>query len=399
MNLLIKNVNIIDCCENFYGDIYIEDGKIKEIGQNICKDCSILDGKSYKLLPSFIELHSHFRDPGFTYKEDIYSGSRAALKGGYTAVNLMANTNPVCSDKEVLHYVLKKAKDNNLIDIHQCLSITKNMEGKSIDHLDDIKEEDNIRFISEDGKGVLSSKIMLEAMIKAKKKNITIICHEENPELSEISMRLAENIMTLRDIELSKCSGCRLHIAHVSTEESMKYIIDAKNEGANITCEVTPHHIALTEETYYRVNPPLRKEKDRLFLIEAIKKGYVDVIATDHAPHSKEDKMQGAPGMIGLQTSFMVCYTKLVKEGHISINKLSEMMSYNPGKIMGLNKGRISIGYDGDVILVDTDKEYEMKEEYIVSKSHNTPFIGFKGFGKVMATIRGGEILYREEEI
>lgn len=398
MELLIKNVNIIDYSENFIGDLYIKHGKIAEIGENLEKDCEVLEGKGYKLLPSFIDLHSHFRDPGYTYKEDLYTGSQAGAKGGYTAVNLMGNTNPVCSNKAILKEVKDKAKKLDIIHIHQCLTITKDLKGESIDHLDEITEEDGVRFITDDGKGVANSKIMLEAMVKAKEKNIIVMSHAESAELSPVdNMRLAENTMTWRDITLAKFTGAKLHMAHVSTKEAIKYVIEAKEEGINVSCEVTPHHIALNDEVNYRVNPPLRKEEDRLALIEAIKKGYVDAIATDHAPHSKEDKEKGAPGMIGLESAFQVCYSKLVKEGHISINKLSEIMSYKPAKLMGLNKGKISIGYDGDLVLVDTEKEYVIEEKDIVSKSKNTPFIGFKGYGKVLVTLKAGKIIYREE--
>ncbi|MBB6631141.1 dihydroorotase [Clostridium algidicarnis] len=395
MRLLIKNVNIIDYKDNFFGDVYIEEGKITSIGKNIDKECEIIDGKGYKLLPAFVDLHSHFRDPGYTYKEDLYTGSKAAAKGGYTVVNLMANTNPVCSNTKVLSSIRNKAKEINIIDINQCMAITEDIKGENIDSLKEITRYDEIKFVSDDGKGVSDSKVMIEAMRVCKDKDITMISHAESQELSDIDMRLAENTMTWRDIVLAKFTGVKLHLAHVSTKESMKYIIEAKEEGSKVTCEVTPHHIALTSKTNYRVNPPLREEEDRKFLIKAIKDGYVDAIATDHAPHSKKDKEKGSPGLIGLESAFNVCYTTLVKEEGISINKLSEIMSYNPARIMGLNKGKISIGFDADFALVDTEKQCEIYEEDIISKSNNTPFIGFKGYGKILATIKGGKVIYK----
>jgi dihydroorotase len=393
MELLIKNARVIDSSQDFVGDVYINNGLIYEIGRTLEKDCVVIDGKGYILAPSFVDLHSHFREPGYTYKEDLLSGSMAAVRGGYTAVNLMANTKPVCSSMNTIEKVLKKARDINLLDIHQCASITENLKGESIDHLCELTPE--VRFISDDGKGVANSKVMLEAMLKAKEKSITVISHAENEELVDIDTRLAENMMTWRDIALSKFTGCRLHLAHVSTKEAMKDIIEGKKQGGRISCEVTPHHLALTEETEYRVNPPMRNIEDVSYLIEAIKEGFVDVIATDHAPHSFEDKIKGAPGISGLETSFPVCFTKLVGEGHITLNKLSELMSKNPAKIMGLNKGEIKIGYDGDLVLLDTKAKYNIDTSEFLSKGKNSPFEGRSVMGRVMCTIKAGRIVYK----
>ena len=293
--------------------------------------------------------------------------------------------------------VLKKAREINLVDIHQCASITVDLLGQSIDHLQELTNE--VRFISDDGRGVASSRIMLQAMVVASEKNLTVISHAENEELVDIDTRLAENIMTSRDIILSKFTGCKLHLAHVSTKEAMSDIIMGKQQGARITCEVTPHHLALTSETQYRVNPPLRKTEDVNFLIEAIKDGFVDVIATDHAPHSMEDKIKGAPGISGLETSFPVCFTKLVGEGHITLNKLSELMSKNPAKIMGLNKGEIKIGFDGDFVLLDTKTKYNIDTTEFLSKGVNSPFEGKTVIGKVMFTIKAGRVVYKDKDL
>ncbi|HEY8891875.1 MAG TPA: dihydroorotase [Clostridium sp.] len=396
MELLIKNVRVVDSSQDFIGDVYINKGLINEIGKKLEKDCEIISGEGYILAPSFIDLHSHFREPGYTYKEDLLSGSKAAVRGGYTAVNLMANTKPVCSSMDTIDMVLKRSREINLVDIHQCASITENLLGESIDHLR--KLSNVVRFISDDGKGVSNSRVMLEAMVVAKEKNLTIISHAENEELVEIDTRLAENMMTWRDIALSKFTGCRLHLAHVSTKEAMKDVIEGKEQGGRITCEVTPHHIGLTSETKYRVNPPIRESADVNFLIKAIKDGYVDVIATDHAPHSAQDKINGAPGISGLETSFPICFTKLVGEGHITLNKLSEIMSKNPAKIMGLNKGEIKIGYDGDLVLLDTKTKYNIDTSRFLSKGHNSPFEGKSVIGKVMCTIKAGRIVYKVAE-
>ena len=396
MDLLIKNANMIDAYESFYGDILIIDGIITEIGKKINKDgIDIIDAKGLTLMPSFIDTHAHFRDPGLTYKEDMESGSRAAAKGGYTGVCLMGNTNPICSTKEVVEYVRNKAKEVGLIDVHQCVSITENFGGKSIEHLNDFDDDKELVAITDDGVGVMDSSIMMKAMEKAKENNWIVMSHAEDKTFSKIDMRIAEDLMTIRDLYLAKVTKARLHMAHVSTIESIEAIRRAKKEGANVTCEVTPHHIGLTtEESNYRVNPPIRKKEDVNAIIEGIKDGTVDCIGTDHAPHTEEDKAKGAPGMVGLETAFSICYTELVRKNGISINKLSELMSRNPAKILGMNKGSITIGKDGDLVLVDLNKEVVIDKEKFASKGKNTPFHGRKYFGEVIMTIKGGKLIY-----
>lgn len=396
MDLLIKNANVIDAYESFYGDILIIDGIITEIGKEINKDgIDIIDAKGLTLMPSFIDTHAHFRDPGLTYKEDMESGSRAAAKGGYTGVCLMGNTNPICSTKEVVEYVRNKAKEVGLIDVHQCVSITENFGGKSIEHLNAFDDDKELVAITDDGVGVMDSSIMMKAMEKAKKNNWIVMSHAEDKTFSKIDMRIAEDLMTIRDLYLAKVTKARLHMAHVSTRESIEAIRRAKNEGSNVTCEVTPHHIGLTtEESNYRVNPPIREKTDVDAIIEGIKDGTVDCIGTDHAPHTEEDKAKGSPGMVGIETAFSICYTELVKKNGISINKLSELMSRNPAKILGMNKGSITIGKDGDLVLVDLNKEIVIDKEKFVSKGKNTPFHGKKYFGEVIMTIKGGKLIY-----
>lgn len=396
MNLLIKNANMIDAYESFCGDILIIDGIITEIGKEINKEgIDIIDAKGLTLMPSFIDTHAHFRDPGLTYKEDMESGSRAAAKGGYTGVCLMGNTNPICSTKEVVEYVRNKAKEIGLIDVHQCVSITENFGGKSIEHLNTFDDDKELVAITDDGVGVMDSSIMMKAMEKAKKNNWIVMSHAEDKTFSKIDMRIAEDLMTIRDLYLAKVTKARLHMAHVSTIESIEAIRRAKKEGSNVTCEVTPHHIALTtEESNYRVNPPIREKEDVNAIIEGIKDGTVDCIGTDHAPHTEEDKAKGSPGMVGIETAFSICYTELVKKNGISINKLSELMSRNPAKILGMNKGSITIGKDGDLVLVDLNKEIVIDKEKFASKGKNTPFHGRKYFGEVIMTIKGGKLIY-----
>ncbi|GAA0095413.1 dihydroorotase [Clostridium perfringens] len=398
MNLLIKNVNLIDESNNFFGDIYIEKGVIKELGTELNKECETLDGKGLVLMPAFIDTHAHFRDPGFEYKEDIESGSKAAVRGGYTTVTLMPNTKPVCSSKEILDYVVNKGKEIGLVDLYQTVSITKNLSGEEINHLREFEGNPNVKAITDDGKGVSDSKIMMEAMKIAKENNWIVMSHAESPEFSKVDMRLAENMMTWRDITLAKFIDCRLHMSHVSTKEAMKYIIEGKNDGVKVTCEITPHHLALNNKiSNYRVNPPIREEEDVNFLIKAIKMNYVDCIGTDHAPHSKEDKEKGAPGMIGIEQAFSICYTKLVKENHISLNKLSQLMSGNAAKLLNINKGKLQPGFLGDLVLIDLNKKRIFKEEDIVSRSKNTPFNGMEFYGDVVVTIKNGKIVYKGE--
>lgn len=398
MNLLIKDVNLIDESNNFFGDIYIENGLIKELGTSLNKECETLDGKGLVLMPAFIDTHAHFRDPGFEYKEDIESGSKAAVRGGYTTVTLMPNTKPVCSSKEVLDYVVNKGKEVSLVDLYQTVSITKNLSGEEINHLKEFEGNPNVKAITDDGKGVSDSKIMMEAMKIAKANNWIVMSHAESPEFSKVDMRLAENMMTWRDITLAKFIDCRLHMSHVSTKEAMKYIIEGKNDGVKVTCEITPHHLALNNKiSNYKVNPPIREEEDVNFLIKAIKMNYVDCIGTDHAPHSKEDKEKGAPGMIGIEQAFSICYTKLVKENHISLNKLSQLMSGNAAKLLNINKGKLQPGFLGDLVLIDLNKKRVFKEEDIVSRSKNTPFNGMEFYGDVVVTIKNGKIVYKSE--
>jgi dihydroorotase len=399
MELLIKNARIIDVTQDFVGDIYIKNGLIEEIGKEIYKEnIEILNCDGKILMPAFIDTHTHFRDPGLTWKEDIETGSRAALKGGYTGVCLMANTNPICSSKETLEHVRNKSKELNLIDIHQCLSVTKNFDGITLSHLEELADDNEIKAISDDGVGVSNSNTMLEAMEIAKKNNWVVMSHAESPEFSRVDMRIAENMMTLRDVELAKLSKARLHMCHVSTKESIKYIIDGKMSGANITLEVTPHHIGLTRDINdYRVNPPIREKEDVEAIISAIKLGMVDTIGTDHAPHTAEEKKKGSPGMVGIETAFSICYTRLVKENNISLNKLSEIMSYNPAKLLDMNKGKISVGIDGDFVLVDIDKRIKINSDEFASKGRNTPFDGMEFYGEVLTTIKGGEVKYSSQ--
>lgn len=392
MSLLIKTARIIDEEKDFIGDIYIENGKIMDFGEILNYDCEKIEGNRMVVMPAFIDLHVHFREPGFTEKEDLYSGGLAALKGGYTLVNTMANTNPVCSSMELVEWVLNKSKKNDLVDIYQTVSITKDFDGETLNHLDDL--DNRVKFISDDGYGVKSSLVMYRAMVKAKEKGFTIMVHAEDEDLTPIDYRISENIETIRDIYLAKVTESRLHLSHVSTKEAIEEIRRGKAEGVKLTCEVTPHHISLWEDDY-KVNPPIREKADVNALIQAIKDGTVDAIATDHAPHTAEDKAKGLPGLSGIETAFSVVYTSLVKSGKIDLRKLSKIMSGNPGRIFGVKKGRIEKGYHADLTFLDLDKEVIVNGEKFISKGKNTPFNGMKFNGEVVMTMKDGKIKYK----
>jgi dihydroorotase len=391
-SLLIRGAHVVDSVQSGEMDILIRGGVITAVGEGISSDGAVALAGGLTCLPAFCDLHAHFRDPGMTNKEDLASGSRAAVHGGYTAVNLMANTKPVISTHAQVKDVLTRAKHIGLVDVHQCVSITRDMDGRTVEHLEGLGK--HVRIISEDGHDVMDARVMLQAMTAAARLGLTVMCHCEDMNLSGTNYRLAEDLMTERNIQLARVAGCRLHIAHVSTEGSMRSVIAAKERGQAVTCEVTPHHLALTDETLFRVNPPLRAQQDVDFLIHAVQRGWVDAIATDHAPHTPEDKGSGAPGMVGLETAFGVCTTTLVRPGYITLARLTELMSRNPARILGLNKGCIAPGYDGDLVLVDLNTPWTVDPAAFAGKGRNTPFAGTTLYGRVVMTIRAGRIVY-----
>ena len=414
MQTLYKNIRIVDDTQDFTGCVLVENGIITQVAEVIDEPAfEILGayglynsnlvvrdftGEEVVLMPAFTDLHAHFRDPGFTYKEDLETGCLAALKGGYTAVNLMPNTFPACSSIEQVREIEKRAAEIADIKVNQTLSITKDLAGTDFTHLKTL-QKDEILFITDDGKGVQDDEVMKAVFEICKEKNITVMSHAEDAKYSATDMRKAENEMTARDIKLFKevqnAEGKReeveggLHFCHVSTKEAIEMIIKAQNEGLNITCEVTPHHIFATNEkaNHYRVNPPLREQEDIDALIKAMQAGNVLAIATDHAPHSVEDKEKGAPGMIGLELAFPLCYTKLVKGGFLTLSQLVILLSTNPSAMMKLNKGRIVKGMNADFVIADLKQEYKIDVSEMASKSKNTPFNGVSVFGKILETV------------
>lgn len=395
--MLIKNIRIVDDTQDFLGDIRVQNGMIVEVGKNLSNDNEVVDymGQQVVLLPAFTDLHVHFRDPGFTYKEDVTTGSRAAIRGGYTAVNLMPNTNPVCSSMDIVRDVEQRVREVGLVHANQTLSMTKDLKGTDIEHLKSLKKGE-ILFVTDDGKGVADDKVMEEIFLLCKEKEIVIMAHEEDPQYSATDMRKAENNMTFRDLELCEKLGGSIHFCHVSTVECIEAITQAKAKGVNVTFEVTPHHIAVTgdEANHYRVNPPLREREDVEALIKAIQNGLVDAIATDHAPHTAEDKKNGAPGMVGLETAFPLCYTTLVKPGKITLQQLVKLMSTNPSAMMKLNKGKIISGMEADFVIVNLENPYIIEAASFASKGRNTPFDGRQVYGKVLQTIKAGKYIH-----
>lgn len=375
-------------------DLLLKNGLIAAMGLDLAADGEeVLDCAGRTVLPAFVDLHCHWRTPGFEYKEDIATGSAAAAAGGYTFVNLMPNTKPVCSSADIAHSVMAEAERIGLCAANQTVSITQNFDGHTLDHLKTLPED--LKFITEDGKGVQSGNVMAKAFAIAAQRGLTIMSHAEDMDISPWDYRLAENIETVRNLHLSEYYGTRLHMCHVSTKEAVEAIGAAKWKGVPVTCEVTPHHLWFAD-TDYRVNPPIRKAEDVDALIEAIRLGVVDAIATDHAPHTDEEKAAGAAGMVGLETAFGVCYTKLCREKGLPLARLAELMSTAPAEILGLaGHGRVLPGYAADLALVELGTPYTVDKNALHSKSHNCPYDGAQLFGRVDLTIKGGKVTWK----
>lgn len=391
--LLIKNATICDHQKHLVSDVLIENGLISAIEEEINMDCRIVDAKNLCLMPAFTDLHAHFRDPGFTHKEDIMSGSMAAIKGGYTTVNLMANTNPICNNGTQVEANVIKAKKAGLVDIFQACSVTKNFDGTDVSHLKEIHNE-RCKVISDDGFGVESDEAMKNAMVIAREKGLIVSSHAEYSDVSSIDTRNSENFMTRRDIKLCESTKAHLHMAHVSTKEAVEMIRMAKKDEIEVTCECTPHHISLTDDIDYIVHPPLRKREDVRALIGGLKDGTIDCIATDHAPHTKTDKANGARGISSIEIAFSICFTYLVKTGKITLQRLSELMSYTPSNFLGINKGELKTGKIADVVLIDLKRAFVVDSLNFTSKGKNTPFNSKKLYSMVLMTIKDGFIKY-----
>jgi dihydroorotase len=421
--LLIKNGHVIDPLSklNEKLDILIDNGNVVKIDKNIdgAKADKVIDASSCIVAPGFIDIHSHFRDPGFTYKEDIFTGANAAARGGYTTVICMANTNPVIDNTKDLNYVLNKAQMAK-IEVLQVASITKNMSGTEIVDMKKLKKAGAIGF-SDDGKPIMNSKVAVDAMNLARELDVVLSFHEEDPNLisenginsGKIASMLnikgspceAENVLVARDVALAVSTKAKINIQHISSSLSVELVRWAKKMGANVTAEATPQHFSITEDEILKkganakLNPPLRTESDRKAIIEALKDNTIEIIATDHAPHSKAEKqgeISKAPsGMIGLETALSLAISKLVKPGHLSYMDVIEKFTVNPAKLYKLDRGYIKEGHRADIVIFNPEEEYIVED--FSSKSCNSPFIGEKLYGKVKNTIYKGAIVYDDK--
>lgn len=415
-SLLLKNVMIAGK-GNDTADILIENGKITKIGSVDSCGGRVIDGKGkLTVMPPLFDMHVHFRDPGFTHKEDILTGCASALAGGVTGVVCMPNTNPPIDSRETVEYILKKAEGTG-VDVYPAACITKGMKGEELyEHA-----YTGVRIISDDGRPVENAELLRQAMIKSKENGILIASHCEDLNIinggiinnGEVSEKLgvkgmdrsSEDSITAREIAVAMSADARIHICHVSTRGSLDFIREAKARGVKVTCETCPHYFMYTEEKLltkdadYRMNPPLRTEDDRKAVEEAVLDGTIDCIVTDHAPHAAEEKadfFKAPNGVVGLETSLAATLTHFYHTGKISLKRITELMSSEPRKLLGLGVPEIKEGVSANLIAVDLEKEWVVEPDKLHSKSHNTVFKGEKFKGKNVLTISGGIIRFED---
>ena len=422
--LFIKNGTLIDPESGrlYLADLEISEGKINKICEKkaFCQEATpgdeVIDAKGLMIAPGLADTHVHFRDPGFTYKEDILSGGEAAKKGGFTQIVLMANTKPPVDNPEILAYVLEKGKKTG-IHIHSCVNVTEKMAGKKLTDMELLAREGAAGF-TDDGIPILEEALVREAMERAKKLGKPVSFHEEDPSLITNngihagkaaqyygiggSPREAEISLIRRDTALALETGAEVVIQHISTREGVELVRQAKARGAHIHAEATPHHFTLTQKaaiqkgTLAKMNPPLREEADRMAIIRGLADGTIDMIATDHAPHSGEEKekpiTEAPSGIIGLETSLSLGIRELVNKGYLTLPQLIERMSTAPCRLYGLAGGTLCEGAPADLVLFALDEQWTVRE--FASKSSNSPFIGEKLPGVIYYTICGGNVVY-----
>lgn len=425
MLLLIKNGTVINPGDKTQqkADVLVEDGIIKKIAaKQTVKADKVIDAAGCFVMPGFIDMHVHLRDPGQEEKETVETGARAAAHGGFTTIVAMPNTKPAVDNADVVNYVHHKAEDMAVVNVLQTGAITVGQRGTELADIEGMVEA-GIPAISEDGKSVMNAQLYREAMTLAMKYDIPVLAHCEDINLvhggvvnADESMEKmgfpgitnsVEDIIVARDIMLAKETGAALHLCHCSTRESVRMVQLAKREGIRVTAEVCPHHFTLTSEDIkeddanYKMNPPLRTKEDVEALKEGLKADIMDVISTDHAPHTAIEKGVGikrAPfGIVGLETAAALTMTELVDKGYLTIMQMAEKMSYNPAKILGLDKGVVEEGKAADLVVFDAKKEYKIDPATFQSKSKNTPFAGRKVKGEVQATIVAGRVVYENK--
>ena len=412
-SILFKNVRIVDAENDTVGDVLVKDGVIAEVG-NVSETADrVIEGNGkLVVMPSLFDMHVHFRDPGFTHKEDVLTGCAAALAGGVSGVVCMPNTKPPIDSKETVDYIVNKAEPTG-VSVYPAGCVTKGMLGKELyDH-----SSIGVRIISDDGRPVENAELLRQAMIESNKNGILIASHCEDLNIinggivndGEVSAELglkgmnraSEDSITAREIAVAMSADARIHICHVSTVGSLDFIREAKARGVKVTCETCPHYFMYTDEKIrsldadYRMNPPLRTEADRAAVEKAVLDGTIDCIVTDHAPHAAEEKADfyKAPnGVVGLETSLAAMLTHFYHTGKLSLSRISEMMAEKPRKLLGLPVTKVEKGAKADLILVDTEKEWVVEPEKLHSKSHNTVFKGEKFKGQNLMTITDGII-------
>lgn len=428
--MLIKNGRVIDPESGFDGlaDLLIEDGKIKKIVKRVDGGADntvpervngadeVLDASGMIIAPGLVDVHVHFRDPGLTHKEDIETGAAAAKAGGYTTVVCMANTNPAADNPDTIGYIIEKGKKTG-IHVLAVAAVSKGLKGRELTDMDALKACGAAGF-TDDGIPLMDEKLVKQAMEKARELNLPLSFHEEDPAFiinnginkgvvsDQLgiggSPALAEDSLVARDCMIALHTGAAVNIQHISSRNSVKMVALAKQLGADVWAEVTPHHFTLDETavlkhgTLAKMNPPLRTAKDREALIEGLKSGAIDIIATDHAPHSREEKekpLTAAPsGIIGLETALPLAVTNLVKEGHLTYVQLFEKMCLNPARLYRLDSGRIKEGSDADLVIFDDRESFTVGD--FVSRSSNSPFTGETLYGRVRFTICGGKVVF-----
>lgn len=419
MTTLIKNARVIDPSRDFdkKADILIENGKISAIGEFDSAD-EIIDAEGLIAAPGFVDMHVHLRDPGQTHKEDIITGCNAAAAGGVTSLLAMPNTIPTADNPDTVEYIINKAKDAKA-KVYVAASITKGLKSEEATDLKALKNAGAIA-LSDDGRPVENTQMLINAMKQAPNLGLKITAHCESLPIAnggimnegEISRKLgvkgipdsAEDCGTMREIAFADALDVPVHICHVSTKNSVRMIRDAKKRGVKVTCETAPHYFTLTEnellkrDADYRMNPPLRREEDRQEIISGLADGTIDAVATDHAPHSPEEKadFEKAPnGSIGMETSFSAGVTGLVRTGKLTINELIRKMSTNPASILGINAGTLAEGAPADIVIFDINESYTVNPENLHGKSKNTPFKGLELYGKVKYTLLDGKVVFK----